>query len=299
LLGYNSTFTEPDGKFHEIRVRVKRPGVQIRARRGYWAMTRADAKVAEAIANPKPGPPKAFEAAIASITQATRSRVIRTWIGNERGADGKTRVSFVWEPVPRAPGDRQRLCPPARVALTAVAPDGSPVFRGRVPDQAAAPSRVTFDTAPGKVQLRVSVEGADGQVLDSEVREIAVPDLTTQVVIGTPEVFRVRTVRELQQLKADPRALPMVGREFSRTERLLVRLSAYGPGGTTPKMTARLLNRSGQTMNDLPITAAASDARSEIELALAPIPPGEYVIEITASGESGEAKELVAFRVTG
>jgi VWFA-related protein len=298
LIGYNSTFTEPDGKFHEIKVRVKRPGVQIRARRGYWAMTASDAKRAEAIANPKPGPPKAFETALASITQPARSRVIRTWIGTDRGAAGKTRVSFVWEAMPRAPGDSQRLGPPARVSLTAVAPDGSPYFRGRVPDQASAPSRASFEVEPGKLQLRVSVESADGQVLDSEVREVTVPDLTSQLVIGTPEVFRVRTVRELQQLKADLKALPTVGREFSRTERLLVRLTAYGPGGTTPKLTARLLNRSAQSMSDLPV-ATSSDARSEFELALAPIPSGEYVIEITASGESGDVKELIAFRVIG
>ena len=301
LLGYNSTFTDPDGKFHEIRVRVKRPGIQLRARRGYWAMTRTDAARAEAIANPKPGPPKAVEMAIATITQPSRVRVIRTWIGTERGADGKTRVSFVWEPVPRAPGDSARSSgTPARVALTAVSPEGSPYFRGRVPDQAASLSRASFDVAPGKMQLRLSVESAEGQVLDSEVREITVPDLTSQLVIGTPEVFHVRTVRELQQLKADPQALPAVSREFNRTERLLIRLTAYGPAGTTPKLTARLLNRGGQTMSELPVAAAASSAsRSEIELALAPIPAGEYVVEITASGETGEVKELIAFRVTG
>jgi VWFA-related protein len=299
LLGYNSTFTEPDGKFHEIKVRVKRPGVQIRARRGYWAMTATDAKRAEDIANPKPGPPKAVETALATIQQPSRMRVIRTWIGNERALDGKTKVSFVWEAVPRTPGDSSRLGPPARVSLTAVAPDGSPYFRGRVPDQAAAPSRATFDANPGKVQLRVSVESADGQVLDSEVREITVPDLTSQLVIGTPEVFRVRTARELQQLKTDPGALPVVAREFSRTDRLLVRLTAYGAAGSTPKLAAKLLNRAGQSMSDLPIVPSAAEGRSEIELGLSSIPAGEYVIEITATEDTGDVKELVAFRVTG
>jgi VWFA-related protein len=300
LLGYNSTFTEPDGKFHEIRVRVNRPGIQLRARRGYWAMTRSDAAAAEAIAKgATSGPPKAVETALATISAPTRSRVIRTWIGNERGADGKTKVSMIWEPVPRAPGDARAAETPARVSVTAVAPDGSPYFRGRVPDQPNGASRVSFDAAPGKVQLRLSVEGADGQVLDSEVREIVVPDLTSQLVIGTPEVFRARTVRDMQQLKANPAALPVVGREFARSERLWIRLAAYGPAGTTPKVTARLLNRGGQSMSELPVTAASAGGRSEIELALAPIAAGEYVIEITASGETGEVKEMLAFRVTG
>src|SRR5262245_55599091 len=41
LLGYYSS-GKLDGKFHPISVRVKRPGVQVRARRGYLAATPAD-----------------------------------------------------------------------------------------------------------------------------------------------------------------------------------------------------------------------------------------------------------------
>src|SRR5712691_1706064 len=48
LLGYNSTQAPADGKFHEIKVQVKRPGVQVRARKGYWALTTED--VARALA---------------------------------------------------------------------------------------------------------------------------------------------------------------------------------------------------------------------------------------------------------
>ena len=42
LLGYSSTATQADGKFHQIRVRVKRPKVDVRARKGYWASTAED-----------------------------------------------------------------------------------------------------------------------------------------------------------------------------------------------------------------------------------------------------------------
>ena len=37
LLGYTPTRTEDDGKFHKISVKVKRPGVDVLARKGYWA----------------------------------------------------------------------------------------------------------------------------------------------------------------------------------------------------------------------------------------------------------------------
>src|SRR5258706_98757 len=42
LLGYYSN-GKLDGKFHSISVRVKRPGVRVRARRGYMAATLATA----------------------------------------------------------------------------------------------------------------------------------------------------------------------------------------------------------------------------------------------------------------
>lgn len=39
LMSFTSTSAYRDGKFHEFQVRVKRPGVEVRARRGYWAVS--------------------------------------------------------------------------------------------------------------------------------------------------------------------------------------------------------------------------------------------------------------------
>jgi VWFA-related protein len=302
LLGYNSTFTATDGKFHEIKVRVRRPGVQVRARKGYWAFSAADA--AKAMGPAKPEPPKAVETALASIAQPTHSaRVVRTWIGTDRGANGKTKVTFVWEPAPRAPGDPPRGGDlPARITLTAVGPDGTPYFRGRVPDTppvatagtATGPTQVSFEALPGKMQLRVSVESAGSEVLDSEVREVAVPDLTApDRVIGTPAVFRARTVRELQQLKTDAHAAPTATREFSRSDRVFVRIPVYGQN---PTLTAKLLNRAGDAMSELPVNATGGGSTRDVDLTLSSLPPGEYLVEISSGAGS---KELVGFRVLG
>ena len=316
LIGYTSAQTKSDGKFHAINVRVKRPGVQVRSRKGYWALTPETAAVVSA--PPKAGPPPAVAAALASAAQSPRARSVRTWIGTSRGENGRTRLTFVWDPTPRTANDRPVAASdqPARIALTAINADGSPSFRGRVPDMALAsaspaaagassapasrgPSRVTFDVAPGKIQLRISVEGAASQVLDTELREITVPDLSGQVVLGTPELFRARTLRDFQQLKADRDAVPVPARDFSRTERVLVRVMAYGPAGTTPAVKARLLNRDGQPMSDLTVTAPESAGTpAQLDLPLSGLAPGEYVIEITASTPAGDAQQLVGFRVT-
>jgi hypothetical protein len=192
--------------------------------------------------------------------------------------------------------------------------EGAPLFRGRVPDGASPPvaatttataaapasSRLTFEVPPGKVQLRVAVEGIGSETLDSEVRELTVPDFTSpQTVISTPEVFRARTVRELQQIKTDPQAVPTASREFRRTDRVIVKIPAYGPGVTPPAVTARLLNRSGAPMNDVPVVAADGSSLATLELALAGLATGEYLLEISATGSGGDAKELLGFRITG
>ena len=315
LIGYNSTLAPSDGKFHEIKVRVKRSGVQVRARKGYWALTAEE--TSRALAPPKPGPPPAVTAALATVTSSTRSRLIRTWIGTSRGENGKTRVTFVWEPTPKPLGERATPPggQPSRVAVTAVGTDGAPYFRGRVPDVALAsadpsavridggsppraPSRVVFDASPGKMQLRLSVEGAGSGVLDSEVRDLVIPDLTSvQTSLGTPVLFRGRTPREVQQLKADAQAVPATTREFSRTDRVFMRVAAYGAGA--PAVSAHLLSRAGQVMSELPSTPpAAPGAESIFDVPLAGIAPGDYIIEVKATGEGGEAKELIGFRVT-
>jgi len=310
LIGYNSAQAPTDGKFHEIKVKVKRPGLQVRARRGYWALNREE--VARATAPAKPPVPKPVELAITNaVVRPSRASVMRSWVGMSRGENGKTRVTFVWEPLPKALGDRPRE-EPARVSLMAIAPDGSPSFRGKVPDAALAsaaptaaaagtpaargPSRVSFEVPPGKLQLRISVEGSSSQVLDSETREISVPDLTSaQAILGTPSVLRARTAREFQQLRTDADAVPIAGREFNRIEHLLVRVPAYGPAGTTPELSVHLLNRAGSAMNELKAEPSPRTGEQQIDLPLAALPPGEYVLEIKTS----DATELVGFRVTG
>jgi hypothetical protein len=303
LIGYNSTTATPDGKFHEIRIAVKRSGIDVRHRKGYWAFKPEDmARLAT------PTPVKALsivEAALAA-TAVPPSRFIRTWIGAERGQNGNTRVTFVWEPMPARPGEPVRASErPVRVAVTASGSDGSRYFSGAVPESTtpvptlASGALVTFEAPPGMLQLRLTVEGDGRDVLDSEIRDVVVPDLTApHTLLGTPEVYRARTLADLQRLRSDLRPMPTAARDFARTETLLFRIPVYGPAGTTPTLTARLLNRAGQPMADLAIAAPAVNRPSlQVEVSLARLPAGEYGLALTATGEGGEASEIVVFRV--
>ncbi|HVG86833.1 MAG TPA: VWA domain-containing protein [Vicinamibacterales bacterium] len=300
LVGYSSTQAPQDGKFHPIRVRIKRPGVQVRARKGYWALS-ADETV-RATAPAKAGPPPAVTRAIAGITPASNRRFVRTWLGTEPGQDGRTKVTFVWEPIPAAPGMKREEA--RQVSLVAASPGGEEFFSGPVGDVAASPkgASVSFDVKPGRVRLRLAVEGNATTPLDSEDRELTVPDLTSSDLrLATPRVYVARTAREFQQLKADPAPIPTALREFRRTDRLVVRVNAFGKSEGAPTLTAKLLNKQGQKMTDLPVTAPAAPADpSQVDLPLSSLAAGEYLLELSAASDGQPpATELVAFRVTG
>jgi VWFA-related protein len=312
LLGYTSSAAPTDGKFHAIEVRVKRPGVDIRARKGYFAYTLED--VARATAPPKPGPPPEISRALNSIAApATSGHAARFWTGLDQPAGGGPRVTFVWEPL--GGGDTARAGDvPSRVVLTATGSDGRPLFRGPVgqataPDAAssattttgttpAAPGAgVSFTAPPGPVELRIVVENARGQIIDSTNQTVTVPDYSNAPIsIGTPRVYRARTAREMLVVRNNLDATPTATREFSRGERLLIRFDAYAAGGASPEVTAKLLNRTGAVMAEVPVQAA--DGKPfQIDFPLASLAAGEYLIQIDGKIPSGAAQQVLAFKV--
>jgi VWFA-related protein len=300
---YLVTYRSPkkiDGHFHQIQLRAKKRGVQLRTRKGYWATSADDLMRAEFLAREAlPKKPVVLE------PPHHASPLIRPWFGSERGEAGKTRITFVWEPV-RILGDRSRRVA-ARVELTALGSDDAPVFQGTVlptgagvaDGGATARLRAVFEAPPGRLRLRMSIEDVGLQVIDSDVRELAVRDLSKAVVLGTPEILRARNAREFRALESDQDAPPVASREFSRTERLLIRVRGYAAGGERAAVSARLMSRFGQPLRDLHVNPDASPAGPcQIDLPLAGFAAGEYSIELTAKSASGEAKDLIGFRIT-
>jgi VWFA-related protein len=309
LLGYTSAAAPTDGKFHTIDVKVTRPNVEVRARKGYWAYTTED--VARATAGPKADANPGVTNALNTLVEPAREHTARFWTGTDRAPTGQTRVTFVWEALaPKV----ARAGVASRVLLTATAPDGRPIFRGRVPDAAtlaaAQPSgplppgaivlptaAVSFAAPPGPLELRMAVEDADGQVIDSTTQTLTVPDFDrTQVSFGTPRLYRARTAREALLIRNNVNALPVVGRDFSRGERMLIRFDAYAAGDARPEVTAKLLSRAGATMADVPVQATEGQPFL-IDFPLASLGAGEYVIEVDAKTPQGSAQQMIAFKV--
>jgi hypothetical protein len=302
LLSYTSTLSPRDGKFHEIQVKVNRKDIDVRARKGYWAYS--EEEIRKSMAPPKPGPPEEVAAALdelANVVEPTTRRMVTCWVGSVRGETERPQVTVVWEATSAA--SETIAGRPEQVSLIVTAGNGDVVFRGAVPRDPAAfrpTGRVTFMAPAGSLRLKVAVENARGQRLDNEDLNEVVPDFTaTGASITEPQVFRARTAREVTTLRESITALPVVTRQFSRSERLFMRFEAYGPVGMTPQVTLRLLNRSGEPMPAAMPTPTVKGNTFEVDFGLSNLPQGDYLLEIAAATGVDRAVKLLGIRVTG
>jgi hypothetical protein len=107
-------------------------------------------------------------------------------------------------------------------------------------------------------------------------------------------VFRARTVREARAITEGTGAHPEVGREFDRSDRLLIRVPVYG--GPEVAVTAKLLNRRGTEMRVVPVTAVGAGLY-QVDLPLSATARGEYMIAIEAASGAEPIRSLVPIRV--
>ncbi len=287
-----------DGRVHPVDVSVRRPGVNVRARKGYWVALAQDRDA------------EAFHASVALPFAAQFPRrtspLIRPWFGMARAAGGGTRVSFAWEPAPSVPGERRKGPALSRVVLSVTKMDGTPVFDGVVlpsgvvvasslTDQRA---RVSFNAPVGRLLVQMRIEDVASSVVDRDVRDLVARDFSGPVTIGSPEILRARNSLELRTLTGDAGAPPVASRQFSRSEHLIVRASASSISGS-PTVTARLVSTIGGTMRALAVAALPSrPSEYQTDVPLAGLAAGTYSVEITATTTDGEARESVTFRVT-
>lgn len=277
-----------DGRFHPVQVRLKQPGALARTRSGYWAPDAALAASAAKVAAAR---------SVQPFKPSRSSPYIRPWIGMARGPDGLTSVTVTWEP--GAPPPRNQRV--ASILVKATATDGTVLFESRI--GAGDVDRATFNAPPGFVQLEMDLQSSSGAGLDTDYRSLSVPNLkVTRPTFATPQVLRTRTARHFSEMSQNVDAVPVASRTFSRTERLLIRAAAYGPGEAAPTITAQLLNRRGIPMRVLRVVdGPLPPGTVQFDLPLASLAPDEYRVELTTANPTGprdEAKEIIPFRVT-
>jgi VWFA-related protein len=294
LLGYTSTHAANDGKFREIKVRVTRRGLDVRARKGYWALTAEEARRSEIVTPP---PPTDIAQAFAALAVSRSGRPIDSRFEVTRGGTGLMRLGFVWEI--RAQRDAAAASRAATVHVTAYDADGHERFQGDAPAAGADVAPLAFELPPGPAKVKIDALNQDGESIDVEMRDIAVPDLWTPAAsLSSPRVVRARDGRQFQILAADADAPGSAGREFRRTDRLLVRFSAYAGARDEVKVTARLVTKTGATLVPLPVAPfTPGGVTHQIDLPLANLAPGDFVLRIEATAGGATAVELVPLRV--
>jgi VWFA-related protein len=285
LLGYASTKNPADGKFHKIAVKVKRPGVEVRARTGYYAPSTTEMNNAREKAAKEEAPAE-ISKALSTIVDAPHMIVSGDlWAGAAPGPGGTPRVTASWTPREGTTGE-------GGVSLRASGDDGHVYFDGPV-----SGNRIAFDAAPGTLHLSRHIVEADGSPGDRAEATIEVPDFAhAPVSMTSPVVFRARTPLELRAIQAEPDPQPFAGRQFERTDRIIVRFALVGPAAADATVTANLLGRRGGQLAALPLKTVPGRGY-EIDLPIGSIARGEYVIAIDASHGADTARTLVSFRV--
>jgi hypothetical protein len=158
------------------------------------------------------------------------------------------------------------------------------------------PVEANFDVKPGRLLVQIAIQDADAHLLDTDVRDVVVGGLPGPVEVGTPEVLIARSAREYRELDADPSAVPVGTRDFTRDERLLIRVPVYGRDPSIG-VTATLASKLGSAMRSLQATPVPNTWLYEIDLPLAGLAVGEYSVQIVATGNTGNSRDAVPFRV--
>ncbi|MEO5741503.1 MAG: VWA domain-containing protein [Vicinamibacterales bacterium] len=291
LLGYYST-RDLDGKFHRLTVRVKRPGVRVRARTGYLAATRNDdanakaAAVAVAAGKPIDARAEAVKGSLSTLGIFSRERPLRMHVASGYLPSGAATIWGVAE-VPAATG-RHDWTEGGQADVTLIDSSGRAILTERLTIASgvrslrfALGSRATL--APGDYQVQIRAKGTAAPIGAMESVRVS---LAASPIANGAVVLR-RSVTTGNQ------AMPTADLRFRRTERIIIEVATT----STEAGTAQLLNRVGQAM-PIPVAAAiredADGARwRTAQLALAPLAPGDYVLEQSAGSEI----TLTAFRI--
>lgn len=280
LLGYYSTNTRLDGRYRRLTVRVKRPGLDVRARPGYLAPTEAElasSRVNALMNGAPPGHttiPPGVSRALERLAPARGNVPVRVqataapseiWVTAE--LDPATVKSIEWQQ-----GGRARLVFEHERGAAAPAEVDVSIAPGQRAFNASPPAGVTL--AAGRYVVRLHLTPAGGTIPLLTTLDVVVPD-SADLLSATGAAWRRGPSTGLSYE-------PTADARFRRTERLRVEVPRVRGAGTP---SARLIGRDGQPLALHVALSERVDADSGVtfvvaDLTLAPLAQGEYVLEI-------------------
>lgn len=290
LLGYYSKNTKLDGRFRTLSVRVKRPGVNVRARRGYRAATAVEVSAARAAgAAPVSDHASSVAAAVASLGRIRPEA--RLHVNAVAGLPGEKGTSTIWVAGELTPGVGTGAWSGGTAQIDVSGPGTSGTATVTIEPTARAFLAVVPLSAPvssGALDVRVRLSGS-AEAADRPSASFTVP-------IGprtaAPLLFR-------RGPSTGNRPQPVATFQFSRSDRVRIELPILG---TDKPGAARLLDRAGQPLA-IPVTAGERTDETTgqrwltADLTLAPLASGDYVVELAYAAADGEQRILTPLRV--
>jgi VWFA-related protein len=323
VLAYYPPNPKRDGKFHNIQVRVNRPGLTVRARRGY---ANPSGKLVEPVANPASRLTVEARAAIDSPLPVS-GLTIQVFAAPFKGTAPKASVLLGVE----MRGRDLQLGAGDKVQLSFMAMDAKGKYQGGSNDtvtlnlrpetkdrisQTGMRTLSRLDLLPGRYQIRVVANDLSTKSVGSVLYDLDVPDFTKDpismsgLVLTSAAASRVPTVRPDDELKQVLPAPPMGSRIFPVGDQLSLFVEVYDNAGGSPHkvdITTTVTADEGKGM------FKAEDVRDSSELQgksggygyttavpLEGMPPGLYVLKVEARSRLGQgptSNRQVQFRI--
>ncbi len=328
VLGYYSSDNRRDGRYRAVDVRVRRPGLQVRARKGYTPpRTRLTVPTSPSSAGTSLELREALNSPLAVSGLGLSATAVPF-----RGASGKASVAVTLE----IEGSRFKFADKGGLAandveVSMVAYDAKGVGRDGGRDSVGLTLRpqtrdtvlsrgvrITrrFEVAPGTYHVRIGARESGGGSVGTVTMDIEVPDFSKDplvmsgIVLTSSAANATPTIRPDEQLKDVLPAPPTTVREFSREDEIATFAEVYDNQTRTAhrvEIKTSVLADDGKVVFNM-----AEERRSEeigpsgggygatAKIPLKALTPGRYVLRVEARtllSDGGTATRDVEFRV--
>ena len=311
VLAYYPPDARP-GRLHKIDVRMNRPGLTVRARKGYVTPKKAAA-----------APVNAKDVRTAEVREALDSPIplsgltMHVFASPFKGTAPNASVLLGVE----LRGRDLKLTPDDKIQLSYVAIDANGKVRGGNTDaltmtnlkpETRARIQATgmrmlnrLELPPGRYQLRLAAHDSSGGNVGSIQYDLDVPDFAklpfsiSGVVMTSPFSAQVMTVRPDEQLRATLPAPPVAIRAFPQNDEIALFAEVYDNAGATPHKVdisttitsdeGKQLFKTNEERDSADLGGKSGGYGYMTKIPLKDIAPGNYVLTVSARTRLGNA----------
>jgi VWFA-related protein len=311
VMAYYPPTTKRDGKFHKIEVRVNRPGLTVRSRRGYAAPR---GKVPDQ-KNVKTGGmnPEIFDAINSPIqvsgltmrvfgapfkgVQPNASVLIGVeMLGRDLSLEANSKLELSWLAI-----DTKQKIWGAR--NDSVGLNLRPETRTRV-EQSGLRLLNRMELPPGRYQIRVAARDTVKANVGSVIYDLDVPDFykaplsISGLALTSLAGASMATARPDEQLKTVLPAPPVALRAFPQNDELALFAEVYDNAGNTPHKIdlvttvltdeGRVLFKNEEVRDSSELGGAKGGFGYATRVPLSDLPPGPYVLRVEGRSRLGQ-----------